>query len=166
MRQMLDEAKESGIGTVSTCLVIIIVPLFTLGIIAFTAMYFKDPKNPWLGGSFLGLAQVMAIFSAFGWAGGFSGICPPEVRKILRLVGLLYLMTSLAFCMMSMLSPLYGLSDEKDSAYITIVILISVACLMSIVTFAWGTLKLGSSIPYLWKVNDDANDASTGGASG
>ena len=96
----------------------------------------------------------MAIFSVFGWAGGFSRIGPPEVRKTLRLVGLLYLLTSLAFCTMSMLSPLYGLSDEKDAGYWTIIVLIPVMCLMSIVTFAWGTLKLGSSMHHLWNVND------------
>ena len=58
MRQTLNEAKESWIGTVLVPLMMVIVTLFILGIVAFTIMYFKDPKNPWLGGSFLDLAQV------------------------------------------------------------------------------------------------------------
>lgn len=67
--------------------------------------YLVDLDHPYVGGSLFTLAQVMAIFGAFGVAAGFSNYVECRLRSFLRAAGALHIMSALGFTLLGMMLP-------------------------------------------------------------
>ncbi len=123
-------------------------------VIAFSAIFlwfvqlFGDPEQATydLVGSPFTLAQVMAIFGAFGIAGGFSTYGNSYLRSSLRLAGVFYILSALGFSLLGMMLPIFlspndGPSPPKYLEWVTLG-----AFGVAAVTFCWGTFVLLFSI--------------------
>lgn len=68
--------------------------------------YLPNPSHPYIDGSPFTLAQVAAIFGGLGLAAGFSGRVDGRLRILIRLTGVLYLVSALGFSLFGMTLPL------------------------------------------------------------
>ena len=98
--------------------------------------YLEGEANPYATGTPFTLAQVMAIFGAFGLAGGFGSYGSLQLRHRLRLMATLYLLSALCFCIMGMLLPVAA-TTTSASPLLTIAVLGSIV--VAAVTFSLGT---------------------------
>ena len=110
--------------------------VFVIGALAYPAAVFwilaflAGNENPYAIGTPFTLAQVMAIFGAFGLAGGFSSHGTSDLRRGLRLMATLYLISALCFCMIGMLLPVVttmdtGFSSNALTAFVLLVIAVA-----------------------------------------
>lgn len=95
------------------------------------------------------LAQVIAIFGAFGLAGGFTNFGTSEFRRLLRLMATLYLISALSFCLMGMLLPAVALADEKTASTHMLIAWLIGLIIVAAVAFSTGTLLWMSLIRQL-----------------
>ena len=134
--------------------VIIMVSALTVGVVALLAVFFwflqflGDPEQTasYANGSPFTLAQVMAIFGAFGIAGGFSAYGSSDLRSSLRLVGVFYVLSALGFSLLGMMLPILLSADEGTSSHTYLAWATLGAFTMAAATFYGGTLVLLSSI--------------------
>ena len=82
-----------------------------LAIVLWLYAYLPDPGHPYIGGSPFTLAQVSAIFGGLGIAVAFSNQVCGQLRHLLRIAGVLYLVSALGFSLFGMILPL-SISDE------------------------------------------------------
>ena len=91
------------------------------------------------------LAQVVAIFGAFGLAGGFSSYGDAVLRRKLRRVGIIYLLSSLAFATLGLLlsGAAFLLVEGQHpavavvmAALIFVILMVAAGCLAA-GTFDW-----------------------------
>ena len=101
--------------------------------------YLVDPDHPYAGGSIFTLAQVMAIFGAFGVAAGFSSNVDCRLRNPLRGAGALHIMSALGFTLLGMMLPVSASETMWRDHEIVLTVLNFVALAMAIVGFWLGT---------------------------
>ena len=88
--------------------------LATLALLSWVISFLINPDNPLLGGTSLALAPVIAIFGAFGWAGGMSFKADPGLRANLRKIGIAYTMTAFFLVIMGMLVTCHRSSGSRS----------------------------------------------------
>lgn len=101
--------------------------------------YLVDPDHPYVGGSLFTLAQVMAIFGAFGMAAGFSNHLEGRLRSYLRAAGALHIMSALGFTLVGMMLPVSTNEAIWRDHGGVLTILNFVALAMAIMGFCFGT---------------------------
>ena len=101
--------------------------------------YLVDPDHPYVVGSLFTLAQVMAIFGAFGMAAGFSNYVEFRLRRSLRAAGALHIMSALGFTLLGMMLPLSISEDMWRDHEVVLTVLNFVALAMAIMGFGFGT---------------------------
>ena len=144
---------------------IIMVSALTVGVVALFAVFLwflqflGDPEQTasYASGSPFTLAQVMAVFGAFGIAGGFSAYGSADLRSSLRQVGVLYILSALGFSLLGMMLPILPSADEGTSSHTYLEWATLGAFTVAAATFYWGTLVLLFSIGTL--LTGDAEDA-------
>ena len=101
--------------------------------------YLVDPGHPYVGGSLFTLAQVMAIFGAFGVAAGFSNYVEFRLRSSLRAAGALHIMSALGFTLLGMMLPVSTSEAMWRDHGDVLTVLNFVALAMAIMGFWFGT---------------------------
>ena len=101
--------------------------------------YLPDPDHPYIGGSLFTLAQVMAIFGAFGFAAGFSKYGNPGLRTQLRRVGALHILSALGFSLLGMIFPVSTHEAMWREHGDVLGVLNGIALAMAILGFSLGT---------------------------
>ena len=116
-----------------------------LGIVAGYAVgfwllvYLPDPSHPHIGGSLFTVAQVMAIFGAFGVAAGFSKYGNHGLGDQFRRAGALHIMSALGFSLLGMIFPIStDATTWRDHGFV-LASLNGLAVVMSILGFSLGT---------------------------
>ncbi len=102
--------------------------------------YLVDPNHPYVGGSLFTLAQVMAIFGAFGVAAGFSNYVEFRLRGSLRAAGALHIMSALGFTLLGMMLPVSTSEAMWRDHGDVLTVLNFVALAMAIMGFSMGTI--------------------------
>ena len=101
--------------------------------------YLVDPDHPYVGGSLFTLAQVVAIFGAFGVAAGFSNYVEFRLRNTLRAAGALHIMSALGFTLLGMMLPVSTSEAMWTDHGDVLTVLNFVALAMAIMGFWFGT---------------------------
>ena len=111
--------------------------------------FIDDPGKPLIGSTPFTLAQVMAIFGAFGLAGGFGSHGTARFRRSLRLVATLFLISALCFALLGMLFP--GLASAQSGTTSRDLLAGAILGAISVGTLAFtaGTFLWMSLIPEL-----------------
>ena len=111
--------------------------------------FLADPilTNVYSTGSPFTLAQVMAIFGAFGLAAGYSDRVEEELKNMMRLVAILHFVAALCFCMFGLLLPTIPYLEEGTIAYWIILVSVMTTMLGSALSFSWGTIEWLFNIP-------------------
>ena len=103
-------------------------------------------ENPLASGTPFTLAQVMAIFGGFGLVVGFSDRVPCEIRRPLRLMASLFLLSALHFCLMGMLLPALTVAEGGTVSGYLLVGAILVTITVSAVSFGLGTFMWAAQL--------------------
>lgn len=101
--------------------------------------YLVNPDHPYVGGSLFTLAQVMAIFGAFGVAAGFSNYVECRLRSTLRAAGALHIVSALGFTLLGMMLPVSTSEAMWRDHGDVLIVLNFVAMAMAIMGFWFGT---------------------------
>ena len=101
--------------------------------------YLVDPDHPYVGGSLFTLAQVMAIFGAFGVAAGFSNHLEDRLGSFLRAAGALHIMSALGLTLLGMMLPVSTSEAMWRDHGDVLTVLNFVALAMAILGFWFGT---------------------------
>ena len=122
----------------------------TAGAIAFwVSVFLVSPDHPYIGGSVFTLAQVMAIFGAFGVAAAFSSYHDCELKLQLRRAGVLHLVSALGFTLWGLIFPISTYENVWARYENTLLILNGGAIFMGMVGFSWGTMMWVGQLPKL-----------------
>ena len=105
--------------------------------------YLGDPDHPYVGGSLFTLAQVMAIFGAFGIAAGFTNHVECRLRRSLRAAGALHIMSALGFTLLGMMLPISTSEAMWRDHGEVLTVLNTVALAMAILGFWYGDNRSG-----------------------
>ena len=103
--------------------------------------------NPYAMGSPFTLAQVMAIFGAFGLAAGFSDRVNKKLRRVMRDVAIHHFVSALCFCLLGLLLPAIPYLKEGTASFWITVVAVLAAIGVAAVAFSLGTAKWLSNIP-------------------
>ena len=111
--------------------------------------FLADPilENVYASGSPFTLAQVMAIFGAFGLAAGFSDRVKEELKNTMRRVAVLHFVSALCFCLLGLLLPTIPYLEEGTVSYWIILVSVMITILGSALSFSWGTIEWLFCIP-------------------
>lgn len=126
-----------------------IMALIYAGIFIWNLSVLTDPilDNPYATGSPFTLAQVMAIFGAFGLAAGFSDRVEQELKRDMRRVAICHFVSALCFCLLGLLLPAIPFVEEGTVGYWIIAIAVLVSIGAAAVSFSLGTVGWLSGIP-------------------
>jgi len=134
---------------VAAALLSAIMALIYAGVFIWNLSVLTDPilDNPYATGSPFTLAQVMAIFGAFGLAAGLSDRVERELRRDMRRVAICHFVSALCFCILGLLLPAipYAEGGTVGSWIIVIAVLVSIGA--AAISFSLGTVGWLSSIP-------------------
>ena len=119
-----------------------------LWILAFLA----NPKNAYIGGSLFTLAQVVAIFAAFGFAAGFSSYGSPKLKRALRGAGIWHVVAALGCTLVGMALPYYAVISTEAVLSDVLKYLISVAFAIVGLSFSWGTFLWVRELPRIVEI--------------
>ena len=119
---------------------------YLVGFVTFVALYVwlsefpNAGDNPYVFGTPFTLAQVTAIFGGLGLVAGFSGQHDSGLRRRMRLVGNLYLVSAFGFTLFGLLIPIEGrlLQGIWEAEPVTPWI-VAIALLVAISAFVLGT---------------------------
>lgn len=130
-----------------------------ISVLFWFVMYFTNIPNVSISGSPFTLAQVMAIFGGFGVAGGFSNYGDCRLRRELRLVGALHLLSALGFGLLGMISPMSIEAAALDISWSVPVfaILISASLIVALGGFSVGTMLWVGMLPKIVRFQSNAN---------
>ena len=120
--------------------------------------YLFDPDHPYVGGSIFTLAQVMAIFGAFGVAAGFSNYVGCRLRSRLRGAGALHIMSALGFTLLGLMLPVSKNEAMWSDHGGVLTILNFVALAMAISGFCFGTTLWVSQFHRLLGIRSAGDD--------
>ena len=139
-------------GIVAASLGIIMALIYT-GVFIWNLSVLTDPisDNPYATGSPFTLAQVMAIFGAFGLAAGFSERVEQVLKRVMRRVAIYHFVSALCLCMLGLLLPAIPYVTEGTASYWIIVVAVLVAICGAAVSFSLGTADWISHIPRFLK---------------
>ncbi len=116
----------------------------TVGVFAIPATFFwllsflGAEENPLASGTPFTLAQVMAIFGGFGLVVGFSDQVACDLKRPLRFMATLFLLSALCFCLMGMLFPALAVAEDGTVSGDLLVGAILGAFAVSAVSFGFG----------------------------
>ena len=96
-------------------------------------------ENPLTSGTPFTLAQVMAIFGGFGLVGGFSDRVTSDLRRSLRRMATMYLISALCFCLMGMLLPALAYVEVATASIYLLVGSVLASIAVASVTFTLAT---------------------------
>ena len=121
-------------------------------------------ENPLASGTPFTLAQVMAIFGGFGLVAGFSDRVACDLRRPLRRMATLFLLSALCFCLMGMLLPALAVAEGGTASTYLLVGAVLGAIAVSSVSFCLGTFmwanQLGRLINITRKCTEPKNHPS------
>jgi len=122
--------------------------LLLIGLPLYIALAFFGKTEP----PGLELAIVSAVIGGLLFSGGFPGIDSRNVKlaKKIRMVGLLYLVATIAFIFLALYLPLTQLKVEEIWVNWFVVIVFSISLLSYVITFAWATAALASILSEVW----------------
>ena len=126
-----------------------IMALVYAGVFIWNVSFLTDPivDNPYASGSPFTLAQVMAIFGAFGLAAGFSDRIEAKLKRDMRRVAIYHLISALCFCLLGLLLPAIPYAEEGTAGSWIIIVSVLVAIGAAALFFSWGTVEWLSNIP-------------------
>ena len=118
--------------------------------------FLADPimKNAYASGSPFTLAQVMAIFGAFGLAAGFSDRVEEKLKGSMRRVAILHFVSALCFCLLGLLLPAIPHLKEGTVSFWIIAASVAITIVGSALSFSWGTIEWLSNIPRILGNNE------------
>ncbi len=126
-----------------------ITALVYAGVFIWNVSFLTDPivDNPYASGSPFTLAQVMAIFGAFGLAAGFSDRIESKLKRDMRRVAIYHFISALCFCLLGLLLPAIPYAAEGTAGFWIISVSVLVAIGAAALFFSWGTVDWLSNIP-------------------
>lgn len=119
----------------------VVLPLAYIGILLANASFLGDvvtEDDRAVASPFM-LAQVVAIFGAFGLAAGFSDRIEHDLRLDMRRIAVLHLVAAFSLCMIGLLLPLSPYLKEGDFSFWLIAVSLIVFMIASAACFAAGT---------------------------
>ena len=118
--------------------------------------FLTDPivENAYASGSPFTLAQVMAIFGAFGLAAGFSDRVEEKLKGSMRRVAILHFVSALCFCLLGLLLPAIPYLKEGTVSFWIIAVSVAITIVGSALSFSWGTIEWLSNIPRILGNNE------------
>ena len=130
-----------------------------IGVLFWFVVYFTNIPNVSISGSPFTLAQVMAIFGGFGVAGGFSNYGDCGLRRELRLVGALHLLSALGFSLLGMISPIAieAVAWGQSWTVPAFALLIGTALIVALGGFSVGTMLWVGMLPKIVRFQSNAN---------
>ena len=133
--QLADALGEMLLGILMSFVLL----LTWLAVFLWFFAFLNRDENPFATGSPFTLAQVAAIFGAFGLAGGFAGeVVPRLLRRKILFMGILYLISALGFSLLGMMLPALASSNPGTDANLVLTILNSTAFMMGAISFGAG----------------------------
>ena len=108
---------------------------------------FTDVDNPYLFPNFFILAQVVAIFSGFGLVAGFSQNIKPSLRRDLRLMSTLYLLSALSFTLHGLILPAVVSTEYEGFSEMAILRIAAFSFVTGVAAFTAGTLFWAIRLP-------------------
>ena len=120
-----------------------------ISLVAFAIWFeaYEPAENALALPNFFLLAQVVAIFSGFGLVAGFTPGIHPTIRRYLRIVATLYLLSALAFTMHALLMPALVTREFEGVYGISLVAITAFTWGVGIGSFCCGTLIWAVLIP-------------------
>ena len=151
-----------AVAGVAAALLGTIMALIYAGVFIWNLSVLTDPilDNPYATGSPFTLAQVMAIFGAFGLAAGFSDRVEQELKRDMRRVAIYHFVSALCFCLLGLLLPAIPYAEEGTASSWIIVVAVLVAICGAAISFSWGTADWISNIPRILKNKEPIGSAS------
>ena len=98
-------------------------------------------ENPYVSGSPFTLAQVMAIFGAFGAVAGFSDRVEVTLKRAMRRVAILHFVSALCFCLLGLLLPALPYAKEGTASFWIIIVSLLISIGAAALSFSWGTIE-------------------------
>lgn len=156
-----------AVAVFAAALIGTIMALTYVGVFIWNLSILTDPilDNPYATGSPFTLAQVMAIFGAFGLVAGFSDRVEQELKVTMRRVAIYHFVSSLSFCLLGLLLPAIPYAEEGTASYWIIVAAVLAAIVGAALSFSWGTAVWISNIPRILK-NEEPAESTTCESSG
>lgn len=128
----------------------------TAGAIAFwISVFLVSPDHPYIDGSVFTLAQVMAIFGAFGVAAAFSNHHDCELKLQLRRAGVLHLVSALGFTLWGLIFPISTYENIWTRYESILLVLNSGAIFIGMMGFSWGTMMWVGQLPKLLELGSN-----------
>ena len=149
IRNLIFSVVRWTVAGVAAALLGAIMALIYAGVFIWNLSVLTDPilDNPYAAGSPFTLAQVMAIFGAFGLAAGFSDRVQQKLRRDMRRVAIYHFVSALCFCLLGLLLPAIPYAEEGTAGYWLIVVAVLAAICGAAVSFAFGTADWISNVP-------------------
>ncbi len=128
------------------------------GVLIVNLSFLVDPivENTYVSRSPFTLAQVMAIFGAFGLAAGFSDRVEGKLKSSMRSVAILHFVSALCFCLLGLLLPVIPFLKEGTVAFWIVAVSVTMTILGSALSFSWGTIEWLSNISRI--LGNDENE--------
>ena len=95
------------------------------------------------------VAQVVAIFGGFGLFAGFSSTVTGDLRRSLRWMANLYLLSAVSFAMLGLFLPALSTSQSIGDPHTLLLVIIMTCILFGAITFSIGTFIWALQIPEL-----------------
>ena len=150
-----------AVTVVAAALIGTIMALIYTGVFIWNLSVLTDPilDNPYATGSPFTLAQVMAIFGAFGLAAGFSERVEQRLRRDMRRVAICHFVSALCFCLLGLLLPAIPYAEEGAASYWIIVAGILATICGAAILFSVGTVGWIANIPSILKDENPVESA-------
>lgn len=130
-----------------------------IGLVSWVVLFLQNTSNPLLGSTSLVLAPAVAIFGAFGWAGGTALRSSPALRVKLRRIGIAFTVAALFLVIMGMLLPVIEVADTSTTGYWIFAWTYVTLTFGSAFAFGGGTMMLVSIVFQLWNLSDESESS-------
>ena len=156
IRNLLSNLKclvRWAVAVVFTALLGAVMALTYAGVFIWNLSVLTDPilDNPYATGSPFTLAQVVAIFGAFGLAAGFSDRVDQKLKRDMRRVAICHFVSALCFCLLGLLLPTIPYAKEGTAWFCIIVVAVLAAIWVAAFSFSLGTTYWIFNIPKILK---------------
>ena len=125
------------LAAVVTALLATVMVLVYTGVFLWNISFLAGPAldNPYATGSPFTLAQVMAIFGAFGMVASFSDRVEQRLRRSMCWVAVCHFLAALSFCLLGLILPAIPHAQEGTAGYWIIIVAILGSILAAALSF-------------------------------
>ena len=167
IKNYIDESVSITINKVSAQVAVyfMVIVTFVVGGLApmaisiWSIVLVVDGDNQLVFGDPFTLAQVIAIFAGFGLFAGFSSTVSATLRRSLRWMANLYLLSAVSFVMLGLFLPALSTADGEVQSSNVVVGIVAICILLGSLMFSMGTFVRALHIPSLLE-NGETNEES------